>query len=274
MAGNHLHWSHEYNEYAPSVQLVRDLYPAAPPPAFMMTRADIDVGNQWVEALRQGMSTSAYREKQRIRKGSVARTLKRVHKYLDDLFEYLSKALICRVDFGYEFERRSFVSLEQTKEDRSALRISLQNKFPAMAGFCIRTEHSPIKRLHHHGVFIFDGHQHREDISLSELIGKTLQEIAIQGTYWNCNKDKERYEKINRLGIGMIHYSDAVKRANLYRAVGYLVKIDSLIRMLPGKTGKAFVKGYSPKLSPHRIGRPRQFQNPDTSSWSNLFLPR
>lgn len=67
------------------------------------------------------------------------------------------------------------------------------------------------------------------DIIIADNICKYWQDDITQGegTSYNCNKNKDRYDQ---LGIGQIKRNDADKREALNQVIGYLIKNDHYIQ--------------------------------------------
>ncbi|MCB1660915.1 MAG: hypothetical protein KDI39_22075, partial [Pseudomonadales bacterium] len=61
----------------------------------------------------------------------------------------------------------------------------------------------------------------------------------------NTAERKEKYNRVNRLGVGMIHRNDSVACENMTLALGYLAKpekLDQYLRMKP-KGRRTFGRG-------------------------------
>lgn len=74
--------------------------------------------------------------------------------------------------------------------------------------------------------------------------------------YWNCNADIRSHR---RSGIGMIHHSDTEKRAELTKALDYLIKADQEVLIRSGRSMGHGQVEEKPMVGPvgQEIHRPR-----------------
>lgn len=86
--------------------------------------------------------------------------------------------------------------------------------------------------------------------------------------YWNCNADIRSHR---RSGIGMIHHSDTEKRAELTKALDYLIKADQEVLIRSGRSMGHGQVEEKPMVGP---GRPRnpppETQPAETSPFTYL----
>ena len=155
--------------------------------------------------------------------------------FVDDLFERHSRLLVLRLDVGYSLpyiqSQKWNVNPERVKSDfnrflRAMKRSRLKD---ALCGYVWKLEYGPTKKYHYHLMIFLDGSKHQEDV----VIGKELGELwkgkitNTDGTYFNCNRDKEKYK---RCGVGMVSWNEGEKINNIKHAGNYLVKLDLLVR--------------------------------------------
>ncbi len=96
----------------------------------------------------------------------------------------------------------------------------------------------------------------RGDVTLSKRIGESWKNEVTggQGLYFNCNAIASTYI---RSGIGDIHYTDQTKRAILQKAIGYIAKVDTAVRLSLPKGARTFGRGEFILRKDEIRGRPR-----------------
>ena len=176
--------------------------------------------------------------------------------YIDRLFSHHSKLLVLRVDLSYQKDCQ--VSFETLEADLKRFHNNRRHNalLNEMIGYVTKIEYGIDKKLHVHGLFIFNGNKHQQDINIAQYIGEYWSGVitAGNGTYWNCNANKKSY--VN-LGIGEIHYRDAEKRENLNDSMAYLCKKGmQIIKPHNAPMTKLLRKGQC-KLADSTKGRPR-----------------
>ena len=185
-----------------------------------------------------------------------------MHKYINRLFDIYSKILVIRVDLSYSSEFASKSTITDLKSDITRLlehRRSKPDLFKCMVGYIIKYEQGEKKGPHCHAVFFFDGQLAQHDEFISEMIGNYWSQSVTpgRGIYYNCHRRKYLYPK---LGIGMIHYSDDIKRQSLLcNVIGYLTKPEqSFDTAEDGKMFRSFTRGVMPTMK-SLAGRPRLY---------------
>jgi hypothetical protein len=134
--------------------------------------------------------------------------------------------------------------------------------FNDQVGYIITKEYAPMKGVHFHTAFMYDGQKVLKDINKATDICKYWEEDITdnEGLSFNCNQKKEQYKD---LGIGIISHDDTEKRDNLIKhAISYLGKDDAKQDIAQvkteGKIERAFIRGTIPKKKKTNIGRPRK----------------
>ncbi len=174
--------------------------------------------------------------------------------YCDSLFDVYSRLLVIRIDFHYQPEHYEGLTLRQVIDDREAFLDSIKRNFTWLVGLSWKLEYEPQRKFHYHFVFFFDGNKTRQDISLGRELGDCWIRITGgAGSYHNCNSvDKKYPEKY----LGMIHYSDELKRRTLQHVV-YLTKNDeNILAILCNGRTRIFGKMEIPRRRSN-AGRPR-----------------
>lgn len=146
--------------------------------------------------------------------------------YCNSLFDAYSRLLVVRVDFHYQPEFYEQLSLDKVINDRNDFLREIKRDFKWLVGLSWKLEYEPQRKFHYHFVFFFDGNKTRQDISLGKTLGDRWVHVTGDiGSYHNCNYEDKNYPERY---LGMIHYSDELKRRALRRVV-YLTKNDENI---------------------------------------------
>ncbi|WP_410497691.1 inovirus-type Gp2 protein [Chitinibacter sp. S2-10] len=190
--------------------------------------------------------------------------------YVEYLFSRYARLLVVRLDLGFVIDSELRADVIGCRE---RLQRFLRNKrnnslFDHQVGYIWRLEFGIKKGWHYHCILFFDGSKSQQDVSLGDAIGNYWRKVVTQGqgTYWNCNRHKDRYSMFKLLGVGMIHHSEEDKRDNLLKAVTYLCKMDEYLRQaLPdGVTGiHTFGRGKIPSNDSGSVRRGRPRSGPD-----------
>lgn len=146
--------------------------------------------------------------------------------YIDGLFDCYSRLLVVRVDFHYRKTEYDGLTLDRVTTDREIFLRITKRQFNSLVGLCWKLEYGKDRTFHYHMLFFFNGAEVRQDVTLGQQLGELWLSITNgDGTYFNCNTDKSRYEQCY---LGQINYYDHNKRAALLQA-SYLTKTDENI---------------------------------------------
>lgn len=172
-------------------------------------------------------------------------------RYVDGMFTRHARLLVVRVNLYYRAAAQTRLRVEHVFRDLDELINELrynaifdheigyicaieQGKYPG-----VRHEHGDEREgrygrgFHAHVAFFFDGSKVRADVFKAMQIGELWQEITRgRGCYDSSNHNKEAKHG-DRLGVGMIHRDDWVRRERLYTVVDYLAKDDQHLRLKP-----------------------------------------
>lgn len=192
----------------------------------------------------------------------------RLKEYVDRLFLIYSRILVIRLDLEYTEEWAPFVTLSQAQRDIGEFisRRRHSNLFENCIGFIVAREKGECSGGYHfHAMLFFDGHKQRGDIYLAQQIGENYwsgyitrisgegEALESRGQYFNCNAEDYEHD-----GIGMVSYTDEIKRTDLLYALLYLTKKSQDIRQDGLPKMKTITRANMPPLETTKLGRPRQ----------------
>lgn len=215
-----------------------------------------DINNTLYAFLRE-FKSKAHRKRLNNLKRVDSRNQRSISTYVNSLFDQHAKLLVIRLDIGYREAYYDQLTLDlMTNDLRCYLRL-IQNKYPALVGYIWKLEYGVDRRFHTHITFIFNGAVHQRDISLGRALGEVWEDMADNnGIYFNCQTRREEYQRWGSDGIGIVHYSDTVKRIHLINALSYLTKLDTQILAILPAGRRTFGRMETPSIQP-RLGRPR-----------------
>ncbi|WP_049102376.1 YagK/YfjJ domain-containing protein [Klebsiella oxytoca] len=248
----------EYQQLHPTIQLFSNTLEIHN--LTLSSASDAARINRWLKIFREEANSMKHRKKLRNFQRAASKNLKGTLSYVDHLFERHSRLLVVRVDLSYQkamIENKT-ISTDLTRRHRKRLfkQVHAHPLFKHCLGYIWKLEYGRYKGFHYHTCFFFDGSKVRGDIRLARRIGEywAKEVTGGQGLYFNCNAIASSYLQS---GIGHIHYTDQVKRAALGKAITYIAKVDTAVRLLLPMRGRTF--GRSEYLLRHREkrGRPR-----------------
>lgn len=205
-----------------------------------ITPHDADVINSWLRQFRTEVKSVSHKRKLRSFQRAANKNLAGALAYVDHLFEHHSRLLVIRVDLSYQKVnvKNNVVSADMTRLHRKCLfkRVQSHSLFEHCLGYIWKLEYGQYKGFHYHTCFFFDACKVRADVTLARRIGEFWKrEITDgKGLYFNCNAIASRYAQS---GIGDIHYTDHTKRSALQKAITYLAKVDTAVRLTLPKGG-------------------------------------
>ncbi|MGY4023359.1 YagK/YfjJ domain-containing protein [Aeromonas sobria] len=216
-----------------------------------------DINNALYAFLRE-FKSKAHRKRLKNLERVENRNQLSIATYVNSLFDQHAKLLVIRLDIGYHEDYYDQLKLDLVMDDRNCYLRRIQNKYSALVGYIWKLEYGVDRRFHTHVTFIFNGAVHQRDISLSRAIGELWKDITDNnGIYYNCQVRREEYQRWGTDGIGMVHYSDTVKRIHLINALSYLTKLDTQILAILPAGRRTFGRMERPSRQP-RLGRPRR----------------
>lgn len=149
-------------------------------------------------------------------------------QYLDSLFDHHAKLLIVRLDIHYAESISNDITFDKAVKDRADYINAVKRKYNHLVGYIWKMECGRKRGIHHHLIFIFNGHKVQGDITLCRQLGEDWKSMSDEPrTYYNCNADKHKYEYWKSYGIGTVTYNDSDKRYVLQdKVISYLTKSD------------------------------------------------
>jgi hypothetical protein len=246
----------------PYFNLFAEVYLASPLWHREYLRRDVDQLNAFVTKLRAGAKRKGFMDIVANHERGAIKNAKTVMKYIAAMYEDWPKILHVRVEFSYDMTLPR-PSAEQVKADRAKLMRYVRKKFGETAiGHMWTIEFGPMKGLHFHVFFHFNGQVVRQGITIAQELGEHWQHVITngRGIYWNVNAREEKLEAEGRRGIGLISHSDEKRRKNLIRSALYLVKADLFVRLVMPGIGKTFGHGRFRPRKKSNAGRKRKGQ--------------
>lgn len=190
--------------------------------------------------------------------------------FVGNMFRKHARVLVIRLDLGYRKYDPSKglntqgllltgrLTHDHAKRHRERFLKSLKHRYrKGWVGYVWKLEYTYQKGFHYHMFIFLDGNAHRQDVTLAQEMGEIWKQTITKGMglYFNCNADKHRYGSLN--GVGMVHHETFQKINNLKRAIGYLVKIDELVRAQTPYNHRIFGKSEMPEVPILPRGRKR-----------------
>lgn len=221
---------------------------------------DATVINRVLRQFREEAQSTAHKRQLRNFQRAASKNLKGSLAYVDHLFEHYSRLLVVRIDLSYQKDiiRNKTISTAMTRVHRKRLfkRIHVHPLFENCLGYLWKLEYGQRKGFHYHTCFFFDGSKVRGDIMLARRIGEFWKNEITEGKglYFNCNAIANNYA---HSGIGDIHYTNQEKRCALQKAITYITKVDTAVRLVLPQGARTFGRGECITQKEKKRGRPR-----------------
>lgn len=225
-----------------------------------LSARDATIINRVLRQFREEAQSTAHKRQLRNFQRAASKNLKGSLAYVDHLFEHYSRLLVVRVDLSYQKDiiRNKTISTAMIRVHRKRLfkQTHVHPLFENCLGYLWKLEYGQRKGLHYHTCFFFDGSKVRGDIMLARRIGGFWKnEITSgQGLYFNCNAIANNYAQS---GIGDIHYTNQEKRCVLQKAITYISKVDTAVRLVLPQGARTFGRGEYITQKEKKRGRPR-----------------
>lgn len=226
----------------------------------------VEIFNNLVHAIRNEWKVNKLQAKVNTRKLKVANQKVKYCNYVDLLFSYWARLVVLRIDLYYEKQYADSIDVFDLTNDLDRMfnnNARHNSLFAFMRGVIVKLEYGIEKGIHAHVILFLDGSKRNNfsHIYLAEAIGEYWKKIITKGrgAYWNSNARADQYDKLGRLGIGVINYNDDKLRSNLREfVVSYLCKEDQYFRSKGGPKVKLLRKKDFPEMPDSKLGRPRK----------------
>ncbi|HEF0063635.1 YagK/YfjJ domain-containing protein [Kluyvera ascorbata] len=248
----------EYQQLHPTIRLFSRTLKAYNLTDLSVTEAT--TANDVLRRFRDEAQSTAYKRQLRNFQRTASKNLAGALAYVDHLFEHHSRLQVIRVDLSYQkvIVKNNVVSADMTRLHRKRLFKCVQSYslFEHCMGYIWKLEYGQYKGFHYHTCFFFDGSKVRGDVSLARRIGEFWRNEITEdkGLYFNCNAIANSYAQS---GIGDIHYTNQAKRSALQKAITYLAKVDTAVRLTLPKGGRTFGRSEYVVRQGKKRGRPR-----------------
>lgn len=216
--------------------------------------------NDALRRFRDEAQSTAHKRQLRNFQRAASKNLKGALDYVDHLFEHHARLLVVRVDLSWRKDvvKNKTISTDMVRLYRQRLfkRVQSHPLFQHCLGYIWKLEYGQYKGFHYHTCFFFDGSKVRGDVILARRIGESWKNEVTDshGLYFNCNAIASTYA---RSGIGDIHHTDQTKRAALQKAIAYIAKVDTAVRLSLPQGARTFGRGECILRKKETRGRPR-----------------
>lgn len=174
-----------------------------------------------------------------------------VHSIIQDHY----KVLVVRVDLSYLKESIQQVNIHSFYRHIKTLCDRLKDKngcFKHLLGYSMALEQGVSKGYHAHLLLIYNGSERKGDEHIAYQVIQKWQDISFglgYGFNLHSKEYKKKFEKNNRLGIGMIHRDNREEVENILLVTSYLTQPEKYAQLLLLKPigTRSFSKGiYKP----------------------------
>ncbi len=180
---------------------------------------------------------------------------KSLTEYASHLHQQYHRLLVVRLDLGYRTDNLHLVTIDEHYFflDELIRQYYKNSLFEHLVGHAWCMEQGETKGYHIHVAYYFKGSKHQNDYYMGRQIGDLWLKVTKGlGTYHSCNtpKEKQKYEKMGTLGVGMIKRQNSISCDNAVNSVRYLTAVDKTnqyLRMKP-KGRRTFGTGLSKSL--------------------------
>lgn len=233
-----------------------------------------DIFNDLVNAIRAEWKVKGFQVKLSKRKAEANERYLDYCKYVDSLFAEdtgRARLIVLRIDLYYAKQFAKRKSAFDIRDDLNSLLAHTRHKsaiFRGMEGYIAKLEYGVDKGFHWHTIFFFDGSERKgpAHCKIAKDIGEYWKKLITKGLgdYWNINDNADHYDRLDRRGIGIIHWYDTKLISNLKEhVVGYLCKMDQFIKPTldfnadSKSSVRLMRRGDFPKKRTDKLGRPR-----------------
>lgn len=252
----------EYQQLHPTIEAFRQGMElcglALPLTLVTSTRQEIAVLEQLLAEFRATANSVTHQRQLRNFQRAANKNLRSAQAYVNGLFERRSRLSVVRLDLSYEkaVAKSITATLTRLHRKRRFKRLQSHPLFKHCDGSLWKLEYGLHKGFHYHTCFLFDGSRNRRDILLARRIGEYWKQDITGGTglYFNSNAIQHTY---THSGIGDVHSLDQTKRAALQKAITYITKVDTAVRLALLGNARIFGRGERLAQSGAKRGRRR-----------------
>jgi hypothetical protein len=233
-----------------------------------------DIFNHLANGIRSEWKVKGLQAKLSKRKAEANERYVDYCNYVDSLFAEdtgRARLIVLRIDLYYDKQYAKSKSAFDIRDDLNSLLARTRHKltiFGGMEGYIAKLEYGVDKGFHWHTIFFFDGSERKgpAHCKIAKDIGEYWKESITNslGDYWNINNNADHYDRLDRRGIGIIHWYDTKLISNLKEHVlGYLCKMDQFIKPKldfnpeSKPSVRLMRRGDFPKKRTDKLGRPR-----------------
>jgi hypothetical protein len=203
-----------------------------------------------VQEITSRVQMTRFKRRVSDRRYQTKQNYKSIHQYARSLHGHYSRLLVVRVDWYYRMECQHLVGIDTVYEHLELMKSAKYHNplFEHLVGGAWCIEQGVTRGYHLHTVYYFLGSKHQSDWYMAQQIGQLWERITQGlGTFHSCNTptEKDKYDQLGVLGVGMIHRNDRMACENAIHTAGYLAdyeKEDQYLRMKP-KGRRAFATG-------------------------------
>ena len=241
-------------------------------------------------ALRAGAREPAFRKKVKPHQDKVRRNLTCIRRYTDAQFRH-SRVLVIRVDCMFVDGFSPAHNWTQAQRYREALIKYLNRDLPKViqpqkerdakmkpkpiAGYIIGTEYGIETGWHFHVTLFLNGNDFANDVGIASRVCLTWKDEITSGNgrYYNCNHAATVGRYGDKVGVGMVHRHDTVKREVLNDVVTcYGGKGCYYAEAQTGTKDRLLNKGGWPTAKdPTKGGRPEKPRQPQCVHLAQVF---
>lgn len=207
----------------------------------------------------------SFAERRRLRCRAQTALYEEYCQYIQALFEANDRLIVLRLDLGYASQWGISLPLTEALSDLNQFFVSMRDQalFNGKVGFIVKTEYGLAKGIHFHLILFFNGSQRNgtSHCYLAQQIGEYWKQISAshEGIYWNCNAQVNDFARLDRLGIGLIHWNEMQTRKNLCDYVlAYVCKHEQGLRCHYLPRARLIRRGSFPVPNSTGVGRPRK----------------
>lgn len=224
-----------------------------------MGKTHAELFNDVVAKVAEIVSTSAFREKLRVRERNASRNEERALAIEQQVYESKSRHLVLMLHFGFKQQYRHQIKPENLQRFRKRFfNNSRSNKLlRGIVDYIWKVEQGDESGLHLHLLIFYTAASCR-DVQIAKAIGEYWVDVITEGKghYWNSNANKWLHKKYGHgIGTGEIDWDEDDKREALRANIRYMTKAEQFLK---AKIEGCHLFGTSQVKAKKKEGRPRK----------------